>query len=45
MAAVKRIKLSNIKLQYYTFNMPLRNIYMPSIATIQIGIRPIISQY
>ena len=42
MAAIGRIRLSNIKLQYCAFNMPLRSIYMPSIATVQISIRLVI---
>ena len=41
-AAAGRTRLSNIKLQYYAFNMPSRSIYMFSIATIQISIRLVV---
>ena len=42
MAAVGRTKLSNIKLQCCAFDTPLRSIYMPSMATVQIGVRLVV---
>ena len=42
MAATERIKLRDIKLQYYTFNTPLISIYISSMASIQISVRLVV---
>ena len=42
MAAAGRTRLSDMKLQHYAFDMPLRSICMPSMATVQIGVRPVV---
>ena len=42
MAATEKTKSSNIKLQHCAFNTPLRSIYMPSMATVQINIRLVV---
>ena len=42
MAVTGRTRSSNIKLQRYVFDMLLRSIYMPSMATVQIGVKLVI---
>ena len=42
MVTTERIKSKDIKLQRYAFNMLLRSMRMPNMATVQINVRPVV---